>query len=268
MLQQIHQAIALVAYGNLYLQNRSEEFNLDRLITDNCYRLDFVDPPIEGIAGSSKVLASDAFQWFEYLKHQGAKGLKLHYESSSRTDFPDHITSAFVGGGSRWFVEVQFENTSDLYLSEWSPSEDYGLDKRKNHYLRFERDLNHLDTHSTTIREPREKLTAVLQELIEFTERFDDTQHWSENFKNYLAILQEYEPLEADEFLPAGIYNKESRQLIEAANASWVFGGMGSFNDLSFNDPDQELYLSLSDKLYRSICDAIVSAVNSQTITL
>ena len=254
--------MALVTYGNLYLENRGEEFNLGKLVTDNCYRLDFVDSPIEGIVGSSKVLAPDASQWFEYLKSHGAKKLKLHYATSPRTDIPDHITSAFVGGGSEWFAEVQFENTSDLYLSEWCPSEDYGLDRRRNHYLRFEKDVDHLDTLSSSISKSREKLTAVLQELIEFTSRFDYTQHWSENFKNCLVILQEYEPIDYDELLPAGIYQKESRQLIEAAYASWVFGGMGSFNDLSFNGSDQELYMSLSDRLYKSVCGALVSSIN------
>ncbi len=262
MLQKIHQILALVTYGNLYLENRGDEFNIEKLVTDNCFRLDFVDPPIKGIAGSSKVIASSAIQWFEYLRNQEAKKLKLHYETSPRTDLPDHISSAFVGGGSQWFLEVQSENTSDLYLSEWSPSEDYGLDTRKNHYLRFEKDVSHLDARSSTISESREKLTSVLQELIEFTAKFDYTQHWSENFKNSLIILKEYEPLEADEFLPAGIYQKESRQLIEAAYASWVFGGMGSFNDLSFNDPDQELYMALSQRLYNSICDVLVSSIN------
>ena len=135
----------------------------------------------------------------------------------------------------------------------------------ENHYLRFSREVNHLDAYWSTISELRAKLVSTLQELIEFTSKFNYTQHWSENFKIDLAILEQYAPHESDEFIPAGIYQKESRQLIQAALASWVFGGMGSFNDLSFNDPDQEFYMSLSDKLYWLICDVIVSAVNSHS---
>ena len=106
MSKDIDRNVALVTYGNLFLQNRGNDFDIGKLVTGNCYSVDFVGAPIEGIAVSSKVLASDANKWFSYLKDQGAKKLILFYKESEHIDLPDHISSAFVGGGSQCFIEV------------------------------------------------------------------------------------------------------------------------------------------------------------------
>jgi len=104
----------------------------------------------------------------------------------------------------------------------------------------------------------------VLQELAEFAGKFDYSKHWVANFNYSLKALNEFEPEDSDDLIPAGIYSKEARQLIETAfRSSGVFGGMGSWNDLVFSGADQEYYTSLSAELYSTLCQAIVSGVNS-----
>jgi hypothetical protein len=266
MSQDIARNVALVTYGNLFLQDRGIDFDIDRLITDNCYNLDFVDSPIENIAGSSKVIASDASKWYRYLKDNGAKKIKLLFKKSEQIDLPDHISTAFVGGGSNWFIEVQFDSTSDLYLSGWMPSEDMGFNNRRTHYLRFNHDMTHLDDPSPSVRESREQLQAALHAISEFANEFDHVRHWVKNFEYARTVLLELEPEVTNEFLPAGIYSKEAHQLIEAAFSSWVFGGMGSWNDMAhmaMSIDDHGRHAKLSEELYAGICNAIVSGVNS-----
>ncbi|MHA1635266.1 MAG: hypothetical protein ACTSW8_06595 [Candidatus Thorarchaeota archaeon] len=263
MSQKLMQTVALVTYGNVFLRNQGREFDIDKLVNDNCYKFDFMELPVEEIAGATKILSSDAYKWFGYLKGQGAKKLKLFYKTSSHSDLPDHISTAFVGGGSQWIIEAQFETTSDLYLTEWYPTNEMGLDRQKIHCVRFSRDLIHLEDTSPSVDKSRERLSNMLQELAEFTGKFDYSKHWVDNFNNALTTLQEFEPSLSDEFLPAGIYSKDAHRLIQGAFSSWVFGGMGSFNDLSFSGADQELYESLSKNLYSILCNAIASGVNS-----
>jgi len=258
MSNRFEQVVSLVTYGNVYLQNKSDEFDIENSITKYCHGLDFIDRPIEGMAGSTKVIASDAYKWFDYLKGQNAKRIKLHYRSSSQTELPDHISSAFVGGGSQWFVEVQFEDKSHLYLS----AEDSVAPK--DHYVVLERDLDHLEDLAPSVSESRKQIGKVLENLIAFARRFEHTQNWAENFTNSLKTMNEFEPEDTDDFIPSGIYSKEARQLIETAfRSSGVFGGMGSWNDLAFSGEDQEQYTSLSEELYSTLCQAIVSGVNS-----
>ena len=186
-------------------------------------------------------------------------------ESRSQTGLPDHISAAFVGGGSRWFVEVQFDDKSHLYLGGWVPTEGPVSDSWKTHFVRLELDLNHLEYPATTVTESREKIARVLRPLIDFTKRFEHIKNWADNFDNSLKTLTEFEPQASDDFIPSGIYSKEARQLIETAFRSWVFGGMGSWNDLAFNGEDHEQYGVLTGKLYEAVCIAIVSGVNSYT---
>jgi hypothetical protein len=265
MSQRLVQIVALVTYGNLCLQKRNKEYPLDKLITDNCYRIDFIDKPTEEIAGSTRVLATDASKWFRYLMQNDAVKLKLHYHTASHSDLPDHISAAFVGGGSHWLIEVQFKDHSDLYLSEWIPSEEWGLDTRKTHYVRFEMLTHHLEDIVIPLEKSRKKLDDILQELVEFTTQFDHTQNWADYFSQSRKILTKLEPDASDDFLPAGIYSKEAHQLIQTVFSSWCFGGMGSWNDLAFNGDDQLRYEELSKKLYTVLCDSLVTGVNSNT---
>ncbi len=262
MSNKFEQVVSLVTYGNLYLQNKSFEFDFENLVTQHCHGLDFIDRPIEGIAVSTKVIASDAYKWFEYLKGRDAKRIKLHYRSSSQTELPDHICSAFVGGGSQWFVEVQYEEKSHLYLSGWVPSE--GSVSHKTHCVLLERDLDHLEDLAPSVSASRKQIEKALRDLSEFAGRFDNTQNWAENFNNSLKTLTEFGSQKSDDFIPSGIYSKDARQLIETAfSSSGVFGGMGSWNDLAFSGEDQERYTALSADLYSTLCQAIVSGVNS-----
>jgi hypothetical protein len=103
----------------------------------------------------------------------------------------------------------------------------------------------------------------VLKQISDFASKFDYTKHWSDNFEVARKILFDFEPVESDEFIPYGLYENESRQLIEAAFNSWVFGGMGSWDDLAFSGDDQDEYQFLSQDLYDAICTSFVSAVNS-----
>jgi hypothetical protein len=253
--------VALVTYGNLFLQGKDTEFDIDILVAHNCYGIDFVNPPIEGIAGSSKVLASDTSKWFSFLKNHGAKKLKLFYRNAEQFDLPDHISTAFVGGGSQWFIEVQYDNTSDLYLSDWTSTESM---PGKTHYLCFNRGIKHLAHHSLSVKESREKLRTILRELSQFAS--EHVKSWVSNFENPLTTLDMFSPDASDEFLPAGIYSKSAHQLIEAAFRSDVFGGMGSWNDTAHmihSEENQKIHAKLSEELYLIKNNAIVSGVNS-----
>ena len=52
-------------------------------------------------------------------------------------------------------------------------------------------------------------------------------------------------------------------QLLGAAQAAWIFGAMGSWNDLGFEGDDQVLYERLSEDLYQLLNAAIVAAANA-----
>jgi len=50
----------------------------------------------------------------------------------------------------------------------------------------------------------------------------------------------------------------------DASRSAWVFGGMGSWNDMGFEGAAREEYESVSEDLYQTVNDTIVAAVNAE----
>lgn len=256
--KEITQLTSLVTYANVILQGGVLDFDLERSITEYCHGCEFIMQPPEQIAGSMRVNFTNPIKWFNHLKDKEAKQVKLHYRTSYQFGIPDHITVAFVGGGSHWFIEVMYRERSDLYSSGQRGTNQ----PWKTQFIRLQRGLELIEDSSTSVDEGRDRLNKVLENLVSFCSKFEYTQHWAENFRQSKQTLTEYEPIESDDFIPHGFYSKEARQLLETAYGSWVFGGMGSWNDLAFSGDDHELYSSLSLELYDAICNGIVSCVN------
>jgi hypothetical protein len=68
---------------------------------------------------------------------------------------------------------------------------------------------------------------------------------------------------DADRDLLPAAYPAAARMLSATASAAWVFGGMGSWNDLSFQGPLREQYERVSEDLYLAALDALVAATNA-----
>lgn len=66
------------------------------------------------------------------------------------------------------------------------------------------------------------------------------------------------------DLFPDGWGRADSRRLADMAAAAWVFGGMGSWNDLGFAEPDRQAeYEQISRQLYAAIMRACVAAANA-----
>jgi len=70
--------------------------------------------------------------------------------------------------------------------------------------------------------------------------------------------------IDEKDWLPGIGHSLAARQIYAAACQSWVFGGMGSWNDLVFQDPiENSEYEDLSRQLYEAINSGIELSVNS-----
>ena len=87
--------------------------------------------------------------------------------------------------------------------------------------------------------------------------------YWADRFHKALETLDAASPLEDNDFLPKGCFSLESEQLFAAGLRSWVFGGMGSWNDLFFGGKKEDQYVQFSNELYEAVCQSLVVAINS-----
>lgn len=60
-----------------------------------------------------------------------------------------------------------------------------------------------------------------------------------------------------------GVVPELATFLLDACQSAWVFGGMGSWNDMSFEGADQAEYDRLSEELFNTLNETIQTAANA-----
>jgi hypothetical protein len=109
----------------------------------------------------------------------------------------------------------------------------------------------------------RSSLASTLEAIQEFAHAHS-LRSWEKHFRRALLRLSlEPQPLEdLVELLLLNGLPTPAIQLALCAAASDVFGGMGSWNDMSFEGQAGELYVSLSDRLFSSTRTALRTSLN------
>ena len=64
------------------------------------------------------------------------------------------------------------------------------------------------------------------------------------------------------DLVPVSCRLPEARTLLDACQSAWVFGGMGSWNDMGFHGDDENEYELISANLYGCIKHAICAGAN------
>jgi hypothetical protein len=88
-------------------------------------------------------------------------------------------------------------------------------------------------------------------------------EFWIPWFTDALALLSSPDPVppQYPDLLPPSGYPLRARQLLAAAGRGWVFGGMGSWNDL--RPDDGELYEGVTQAYFDAVMNSVVAATNS-----
>lgn len=110
----------------------------------------------------------------------------------------------------------------------------------------------------------RAALASALEASRDFAERQGE-KYWSKHFRRCLLRLSlEPQPLEdiLELLLSSGL-PVPAVQLVNAAMASDVFGGMGSWNDMTFDGPEAEVYQNVSNRLLQAMKAAYRAGINS-----
>ncbi len=69
-------------------------------------------------------------------------------------------------------------------------------------------------------------------------------------------------PATEQDLAPSDFVSSQARTLLGACQKSWVFSGMGSWNDMGFDDPEQAEYERVSEQLFNNLNEAIAVGAN------
>ena len=227
--------------------------------------------------------AADSATWMTQLAQREVDRLWLVTELSSeppqqgliaalfgrpRTPLPadPQPRVAFTGRGS-WAVL----GSSPLGHELWRAREDVG-DRDDPDGKRWQIQYTGTPVSNVSIEPPaiddaQTELLAALEAARQFAA--GDEPFWAGKFSEALALAApDVDPPAGliDTLLPRDGYSLAARRLLAiSTKSSDVFGGMGSWNDLSYSGG---LYRDVSDRLYAATNKGFVSAVNSPLETL
>ncbi|MCA6119430.1 hypothetical protein J6524_31835 [Bradyrhizobium sp. WSM 1738] len=262
------QAAALVIFGNDILRGyQRENFWPAATVFKFCKAVRFVALGGEPAKPTEHPFAEDPMQWISRLRDEGTISLRLHDVPRNDPRISDRMSVGFVGGGGRWVIETRQAQASDLWEARWQVMNKDDPDRKiwDVAYFRTFHGGAHIPLQPRSLGALRHDLSIVLAKIEAFAAR-QKLEHFANAFRNAADKFSSAEPLAEtyhSDLAPTPAMPLEARQLLGAVLASWVFGGMGSWNDLGLDGNDQQEYMELSDELFALLNQAIAVAVNS-----
>jgi hypothetical protein len=217
-----------------------------------------------------EIIAADTRTWFAYLRAAGITRLRLvTFRLSQRLlkSMPEHIGVAFAGNGV-WCIRADAGKATQSWRAKWS------IKNQRNPQQRiWSVEYLGISPYLAQVKFPRvddaaKELYDALNDARAFSEKAN-LGFWGEYFTEAIELLGHSAPVIPyhPDLLPPGFRVLSSRQLLASACKAWVFGGMGSWNDVYFENRSlKKDYHSVTTRLYRATMNAIGSATNSTAI--
>lgn len=263
---ELAQAAALAAHAKIALASPDPDGFLTRenstfrfvheLVFESARRRFLRSPEIRPIGAAP-------IDWFRHLAGAGILRVDVVvWDATGR--LTSHVAAGFAGGGS-WGIRTAGAGATSLWLGRWSPDHRGDPEDRIWSVAYREFPGRSPAPPRASIAEAAERLRAALARA-ERLASDADVSPWAAWFGDALRKLDaspvtfEYHP----EILPATGYGLPARRLLAACERAWAFGGMGSWNDLGFADPDLEArYRAVTPELYAAVVNGVAVAVNS-----
>lgn len=261
----ILRALAMVAVGNAALCGRSiSGFYPGDPLFSHSTSLDFLTPR-EG--GALKHVAHGPDDWFGKLKKRECRGLRLHNAPMQQNQKLGHIDPrllvGMVGGGPRWMIEAVYGDHSELWEGFDRVGDKNAADKKiwLSAYVLIGEAAS-AESVDTNIKGASIDLRDALLS-IEGVARAMNGAPFAEVFVAARETLDGKDLPYPLEFLRFTQMKPEAARLLKAAGRGWVFGAMGSWNDVVPEAALKARYESASKVLFDALQRAVLVTANS-----
>ena len=272
----IAQVIAITAHGNGFLRGivapDTAAFYPANSTFKFCEDVKFVTLQTQGKQRQECSYAANPMEWVERLGSEGVDALRLRYVSDVEqkvggTVVPAYQLVGFIGGGGRWLIEASKQSKVDYWEGRWEVGDRQRKDQKiwRITYGCVAQNQNALPAQTTDLENLKVHLNQELRNIAAFA-RAQKLDHFAQAFERGLVCLDASKSpgkLWHDDMVLPGLLLLIANQLLNAVQAGWVFGAMGSWNDLSFAGDDQKRYEQLSAELYSLFIQAVVAATNT-----
>ncbi len=203
------------------------------------------------------------FDWINSLKKMKVKCVMLSsLKPPSNRNLGPETSVAFVGGGNYWTIDIFDANQ---YLHSFHPVwrvGDQNDSSRKPWHVIYEQ-LKINPYYDENLLTAKQNFLEALTEITEFSASDARLSNWTKVFERAHQQLegvdqQVFHP----DFSPEGFLSTEARNLLRTCQVGWVFGGMGSWNDIWTDDAEQ--YKRVTKNYFNAIDCSVTAATNSR----
>ncbi len=263
------QFVALTCHANALLQGRS----VPRFFPTNstCTFCDWIK-----FFGVSRTLlgkireeevANSPDAWFAYLKAANVSAIRLSRAPQNHPKVSDRMSAGFVGGAGIWAMEaVQQNRKSAIWLSRWEVWYQNAPERRiwRVCYGRVS-EMRSPIAPVTDLESLAGRFRSALADIHQFSERHN-CGGFTACFSKAIETLDsggEKRHGYHQDLAPDGCLPSLAMRLLDACQSAWVFGGMGSWNDMTFDGEVQVEYDRMSEQLFLSLNEVIQAAANA-----
>jgi hypothetical protein len=264
---ELAQLIALTAYGNAFLHRAADVSVMQGNSTFRFVEsMSFLrERSLWGFGKRDMEVARNTAGWFGDLHSRQAQRLWLVVFSVQHTYPPPHIAVAFAGGSGS-AIQADFPDNYELWMPRWEVGQRDDPESRiwKVTYKGLPLD-NSVIPSSHNLDATASDLLAAIVAAENFASRAgEDARNWAEWFRKAANLLASEKPLPPSDILPKAGYSLKARQIFASAAQAFVFGGMGSWNDLYYEDATLAgEYDRVTRLLYQSVMNALVVSANA-----
>ena len=264
---EVAQFTALVCHANAVLRGMPVPPFADFNVTTRfCESIEFLAwwKPLIGKA-HLKVIAANPDEWLGMLPDQSATAVRLIREDDeAAADVSDWALAGFSGGAGLWLMEVLKEGgTSEFWAARREVLSEEERQQGGNTWKVSYGLVKQAETKPSPLRDMatvNEEFRMVLETIHDFAAR-EERGNFTRIFADALEVLDHPSPEAETGLTPRGCF-PEPEAMLQAAMASWVFGGMGSWNDLGFDGAAREEYEKVSADLYGILNEVIAVAAS------
>jgi len=264
----IAQLAALSCHANAFLAGRDiPPFLLTNSTCQFCDAVEFFvelrdqqDEPVPELA------AADPDEWIHALPLREVDGVRLSFTPRNDPNISDRLSAGFAGGGQIATLEVvRDDGQTEAWSADWSVWDQDAPDRK---IWRVSYRLRSIGPSRAWVGRNLRIVKAALRDSLGEIRRFSE-EHTQGGFTdNFTEALTALDNPFADigylrDIAMPGQLGPDAESLVKASMRAWVFGGMGSWNDMSFDEPLQTEYENISDRLFAILHEAISTAVAS-----
>lgn len=215
----------------------------------------------DGSGSLTEPLATSVSGWIEHLRGAGCTAVHVMHAASGGP-VPDWRSVGFAGGGGRWLILATLPDGVETWQAVWARGGG-GDGAAASWSVEYVRISAHVPGRPFTIPIPQpyhRVLFSALAAAADFA-RERRLEPFAEHFAEARGILYGH-GTGASRLLEGLPVDGAVRRLAAAAEHAWVFGGMGSWNDVAVDVADSARYAELSAQLYGALTSTLEFAVN------